>query len=121
MTIEQDFEMVGQPLRECDSPVFISGQTANGTWQTVDSEDCGECDQDKQRAALSRIKSDLNALKAENEALRGNLKGNPVLSTFDGIARLQAERDTLQEYEGKLHRQLGDLTRERDALQAKVE
>jgi uncharacterized small protein (DUF1192 family) len=40
--------------------------------------------------------AEIERLRAENEGLRGNLKGNPVLSTFDGIANLQAEVERLR-------------------------
>jgi len=47
--------------------------------------------------ALCRIGREKNErLRAENEGLRGNLKGNPVLATFDGIEKLKAEVERLR-------------------------
>jgi chromosome segregation ATPase len=73
MTIERDFETVR---------ASIGGVSAEQQGQAL--------------AALSRIEAEVERLQAENEGLRGNLKGNPVLSTFDGIANLQAEVERLR-------------------------
>lgn len=115
-------DVIREGLRECDAPVFISGMTANGTMQTVDSEPCGECWQDRALAALDELERERDYFKAVHDQMLPTTR-HDAAEAVALLARAEAAEAHLAEAEahGRTMDMIADnLNRDVGYLQAQL-